>query len=55
VSGATPVKDSALVSAGSEPWLAKGITLSGKSDGEPASRSSTYSGSGTGTGTGTVR
>jgi outer membrane autotransporter protein len=49
VNGATPAKDSALVSTGAELRFANGVTLSGKFDGELASRSSTY------TGTGTVR
>jgi outer membrane autotransporter protein len=49
VNGATPAKDSALVSTGAELRFANGVTLSGKFDGEFASRSSTY------TGTGTVR
>ena len=49
VNGATPAKDSALASAGAELKLANGVTLSGKLDGEFASRAQTY------TGTGTVR
>jgi uncharacterized protein with beta-barrel porin domain len=47
VNGATPAKDSALVSAGSELRLANGVTLIGKFDGEFASHSSTYAGTGT--------
>jgi autotransporter-associated beta strand protein len=47
VNGATPVKDSALVSAGTEYRLAKGVTLLAKFDGEFASRSTTYAGTGT--------
>jgi outer membrane autotransporter protein len=47
VNGATPVKDSALVSAGTELRLANGVTLLGKFDGEFASRSTTYAGTGT--------
>jgi outer membrane autotransporter protein len=47
VNGATPVKDSALVSAGTEYRLANGVTLLAKFDGEFASRSSTYAGTGT--------
>jgi len=47
VNGATPVKDSALVSAGTEYRLANGVTLLAKFDGEFASRSTTYAGTGT--------
>jgi outer membrane autotransporter protein len=47
VNGALPVKDSALVSAGTEYRLANGVTLLAKFDGEFASRSSTYAGTGT--------
>jgi outer membrane autotransporter protein len=47
VNGATPAKDSALVSAGSELRLANGVTLAAKFDGEFAGRSSTYAGTGT--------
>ena len=47
VNGATPAKNSALVSAGTEYRLANGITLLGKFDGEFASHSSTYAGTGT--------
>jgi autotransporter-associated beta strand protein len=47
VNGATPAKDSALVSTGAELRLVNGVTLSGKFDGEFASRSSTYAGTGT--------
>ena len=47
VNGATPVKDSALVSTGAELRLVNGVTLSGKFDGEFAGRSNTYAGTGT--------
>jgi outer membrane autotransporter protein len=47
VNGATPAKDSALVSAGTELRLANGVTLLGKFDGEFASRYSAYAGTGT--------
>jgi uncharacterized protein with beta-barrel porin domain len=47
VNGATPAKDSALVSAGADLRLANGVTLLGKFDGEFAARSSTYAGTGT--------
>jgi outer membrane autotransporter protein len=47
VNGATPAKNSALVSAGTEYRLANGVTLLAKFDGEFASRSSTYAGTGT--------
>ena len=47
VNGATPAKNSALASAGTELRLANGVTLIGKFDGEFASRSSTYAGTGT--------
>jgi outer membrane autotransporter protein len=47
VNGATPAKDSALVSTGAELRLVNGVTLSGKFDGEFARRSSTYAGTGT--------
>jgi outer membrane autotransporter protein len=47
VNGATPVKDSALVSAGAEYRIANGVTLLAKFDGEFASRSTTYAGTGT--------
>jgi autotransporter-associated beta strand protein len=47
VNGATPAKDSALVSAGAEYRLANGVSLLAKFDGEFASRSSTYAGTGT--------
>jgi len=47
VNGATPAKDSALVSAGTELRLANGVTLLGKFDGEFAAHSSTYAGTGT--------
>jgi uncharacterized protein with beta-barrel porin domain len=46
VNGATPAKDSALVSAGTEYRLANGVTLLAKFDGEFASHSSTYAGTG---------
>ena len=44
VSGATPAKNSALVSGCAELRFANGVTLSGKLD---ASRSRTYAGTGT--------
>jgi uncharacterized protein with beta-barrel porin domain len=47
VNGATPAKNSALVSAGSELRLANGVSLSSKFDGELARHSSTYAGTGT--------
>jgi autotransporter-associated beta strand protein len=47
VNGASPAKDSALVSAGSELRLANGVSLLGKFDGEFANHSSTYAGTGT--------
>ena len=47
VNGATPAKDSALVSAGAEYRLANGVSLLAKFDGEFASRSTTYAGTGT--------
>src|SRR3982074_994128 len=47
VNGATPAKDSALVSAGSELRLATGVSFLGKFDGEFAARSATYAGTGT--------
>ncbi len=47
VNGATPAKNSALVSAGAEYRLANGITLLAKFDGEFAAHSSTYAGTGT--------
>jgi uncharacterized protein with beta-barrel porin domain len=47
VNGATPAKDSALVSAGTELRIANGVSLLGKFDGEFARRSSTYAGTGT--------
>ena len=46
VNGATPAKNSALVSGGTELRLANGVSLLGKFDGEFASRSSTYAGTG---------
>jgi outer membrane autotransporter protein len=46
VNGATPAKNSALVSTGAELRLANGLTLLGKFDGEFASHSSTYAGTG---------
>jgi uncharacterized protein with beta-barrel porin domain len=47
VNGATPARDSALVSAGGELRVNKNISLIGKFDGEFASRSTTYAGTGT--------
>jgi uncharacterized protein with beta-barrel porin domain len=47
VNGATPAKNSALVSAGAELRLVNGVTLSGKFDGEFARGSQTYAGTGT--------
>jgi autotransporter-associated beta strand protein len=47
VNGATPVKDSALVSAAAEYRIANGVTLLAKFDGEFASRSTIYAGTGT--------
>jgi YVTN family beta-propeller protein/autotransporter-associated beta strand protein len=47
VTGATPAKNSALASAGTELRLANGITLLAKFDGDFASHSSTYAGTGT--------
>ena len=47
VNGATPAKNSALASAGTELRLANGIALLAKFDGEFASHSSTYAGTGT--------
>ena len=47
VNGATPAKNSALASAGTELRLANGVSLLGKFDGEFAGRSSTYAGTGT--------
>ena len=47
VSGATPAKNSALVSEGAELRLAHGVVLLAKFDGEFASHSSTYAGTGT--------
>jgi uncharacterized protein with beta-barrel porin domain len=47
VNGATPAKDSALASAGTELRLANGVSLIGKFDGEFAGHSSTYAGTGT--------
>jgi outer membrane autotransporter protein len=47
VNGATPAKNSALVSEGAELRLANGFTLLGKFDGEFASHSTTYAGTGT--------
>jgi outer membrane autotransporter protein len=46
VGGATPAKNSALTSAGTELRLANGVTLLAKFDGEFASHSSTYAGTG---------
>ena len=47
VNGATPAKNSALASAGTELRLANGVALLAKFDGEFASHSSTYAGTGT--------
>jgi uncharacterized protein with beta-barrel porin domain len=47
VNGATPAKNSALVSGGAELRLANGVTFLGKFDGELANHSSTYGGTGT--------
>jgi uncharacterized protein with beta-barrel porin domain len=47
VNGATPAKDSALVSTGAELWLANGVALLDKFDGEFAKRSQTLAGTGT--------
>ena len=47
VNGATPAKNSALASAGTELRLANGVSLLGKFDGEFATHSSTYAGTGT--------
>jgi outer membrane autotransporter protein len=47
VNGATPVKNSALTSAGAELRLANGISLIGKFEGEFAGRAQTYGGTGT--------
>ncbi|HEY4746106.1 MAG TPA: autotransporter outer membrane beta-barrel domain-containing protein, partial [Steroidobacteraceae bacterium] len=47
VNGATPAKDSALVSTGAELRLASGVTLLAKFDGEFARGSQTYAGTGT--------
>jgi outer membrane autotransporter protein len=47
VNGATPAKDSALVTAGAELRLANGVALTAKFDGEFAAHSSTYTGTGT--------
>ena len=47
VNGATPAKNSALVSEGAEVRLANGVVLLAKFDGEFASHSSTYAGTGT--------
>jgi uncharacterized protein with beta-barrel porin domain len=44
VNGATPAKNSALASAGTELRLANGVTLLAKFNGEFASHSSTYAG-----------
>jgi outer membrane autotransporter protein len=46
VSGATPARDLALVTAGAEWRLANGVSLLAKFDGEFANRSQTYSGTG---------
>jgi outer membrane autotransporter protein len=47
VNGATPAKNSALVSEGAEYRLANGVVLLAKFDGEFASHASTYAGTGT--------
>jgi autotransporter-associated beta strand protein len=47
VNGATPAKNSALASAGTELRLANGVSLLAKFDGEFASHSTTYAGTGT--------
>jgi uncharacterized protein with beta-barrel porin domain len=47
VNGATPVKNSALASAGAELRLINGVSLLAKFDGEFANRSQTYAGKGT--------
>ena len=47
VSGASPAKDSALVSAGTELRLGNGVALLGTFDGELAGGSATYAGRGT--------
>jgi outer membrane autotransporter protein len=47
VNGATPAKNSALASVGTELRIANGVTLLAKFDGEFASHSSTYAGTGT--------
>jgi uncharacterized protein with beta-barrel porin domain len=47
VNGATPAKDSALVSTGAELRLANGVSLLAKFDGEFANRAQTYAGTGT--------
>ena len=47
VNGATPAKDSALASAGTELRLANGVTLLAKFDGDFAAHASSYGGTGT--------
>jgi uncharacterized protein with beta-barrel porin domain len=47
VNGATPAKNSALVSEGAEFRLANGVVLLAKFDGEFAHHASTYAGTGT--------
>jgi uncharacterized protein with beta-barrel porin domain len=47
VNGATPAKDSALASAGTELRLANGVSLLGKFDGQFGRGSSSYGGTGT--------
>ena len=47
VNGATPARNSALASVGTELRLANGFTLIGKFDGEFAGHSTTYAGTGT--------
>jgi len=47
VNGATPAKDSALVTAGTELRFVSGLSLAAKFDGEFAEHSQTYAGTGT--------
>jgi uncharacterized protein with beta-barrel porin domain len=47
VNGATPAKNSALASAGTELRLANGVSLLAKFEGEFAAHSTTYAGTGT--------
>jgi uncharacterized protein with beta-barrel porin domain len=46
VNGATPPKDKALLSAGSELRLRNGVSLGARVDGEFANRAHTYAGTG---------